>query len=45
MEIKRNSSEPSRKAPAEYFTGAVRIPWFQARNNHPLTLTIMLATN
>jgi quercetin dioxygenase-like cupin family protein len=31
MEIKRNSSEPSRKAPAEYFTGAVRIdPLFQA---------------
>jgi quercetin dioxygenase-like cupin family protein len=31
MEIKRNSFEPSRKAPAEYFTGAVRIdPLFQA---------------
>ena len=24
MEIKRNGSQPSRKAPAEYFTGAVR---------------------
>jgi quercetin dioxygenase-like cupin family protein len=25
MEIKRIGSEPSRKAPAEYFTGTVRI--------------------
>ena len=25
MEIKRNGSEPSRKAPAEYFTGAVQV--------------------
>jgi quercetin dioxygenase-like cupin family protein len=25
MEIKRNGSEPSRKGPAEYFTGSVRI--------------------
>jgi quercetin dioxygenase-like cupin family protein len=31
MEIKRSGSQPSRKAPAEYFTGAVRIdPLFQA---------------
>src|SRR6516164_3185486 len=31
MEIKRIGSQPSRKAPAEYFTGAVRIdPLFQA---------------
>jgi quercetin dioxygenase-like cupin family protein len=31
MEIKRNGSQPSRKGPAEYFTGAVRIdPLFQA---------------
>jgi quercetin dioxygenase-like cupin family protein len=31
MEIKRIGSEPSRKAPAEYFTGTVRIdPLFQA---------------
>jgi quercetin dioxygenase-like cupin family protein len=30
MEIKRIGSEPSRKAPAEYFTGTVRIdPLFQ----------------
>jgi len=25
MEIKRNGSQPSRKGPAEYFTGQVRI--------------------
>jgi quercetin dioxygenase-like cupin family protein len=25
MEIKRNGSQPSRKGPAEYFTGAVRV--------------------
>ena len=31
MEIKRSGSQPSRKAPAEYFTGAVRVdPLFQA---------------
>jgi quercetin dioxygenase-like cupin family protein len=31
MEIKRNGSQPPRKGPAEYFTGAVRIdPLFQA---------------
>ena len=31
MEIKRSGSEPSRKGPAEYFTGAVRIdPLFTA---------------
>jgi quercetin dioxygenase-like cupin family protein len=31
MDIKRGGSEPSRKGPAEYFTGAVRIdPLFQA---------------
>jgi quercetin dioxygenase-like cupin family protein len=31
MQIKRIGSEPSRKAPAEYFTGTVRIdPLFQA---------------
>jgi quercetin dioxygenase-like cupin family protein len=31
MEIKRSGSQPSRKAPADYFTGAVRIdPLFQA---------------
>jgi quercetin dioxygenase-like cupin family protein len=31
MEIKRNGSQPSRKGPAEYFTGAVRVdPLFQA---------------
>ena len=31
MEVKRIGSEPSRKAPAEYFTGTVRIdPLFQA---------------
>jgi len=31
MEIKRNCSRPSRKGPAEYFTGAVRIdPLFEA---------------
>ncbi|MFL6949268.1 MAG: cupin domain-containing protein [Xanthobacteraceae bacterium] len=31
MEIKRNGAQPSRKAPAEYFTGAVRVdPLFQA---------------
>jgi quercetin dioxygenase-like cupin family protein len=31
MEIKRSGSEPSRKAPAEYFTGVARIdPLFQA---------------
>jgi quercetin dioxygenase-like cupin family protein len=31
MEIKRSGSQASRKAPAEYFTGAVRVdPLFQA---------------
>jgi quercetin dioxygenase-like cupin family protein len=31
MEIKRSGSQPSRKGPAEYFTGAVRVdPLFQA---------------
>jgi quercetin dioxygenase-like cupin family protein len=31
MEIKRSGSQPSRKGPAEYFTGSVRIdPLFQA---------------
>src|SRR5271167_3291862 len=31
MEIKTNGSQPSRRAPAEYFTGSVRIdPLFQA---------------
>jgi quercetin dioxygenase-like cupin family protein len=31
MQIKRSGSEPSRRAPAEYFTGTVRIdPLFQA---------------
>jgi quercetin dioxygenase-like cupin family protein len=31
MEIKRSGSQPSRKAPVEYFTGAVRVdPLFQA---------------
>jgi quercetin dioxygenase-like cupin family protein len=31
MEIKRSGSEPSRKGPAEYFTGSVRIdPLFEA---------------
>jgi quercetin dioxygenase-like cupin family protein len=31
MEIKRSGAEPSRKGPAEWFTGAVRIdPLFQA---------------
>ena len=31
MDIKRNSSQPSSKGPAEYFTGTVRIdPLFQA---------------
>src|SRR5438105_2843335 len=31
MEIKRSGSQPSRKAPAEYFTGTVRVdPLFQA---------------
>jgi quercetin dioxygenase-like cupin family protein len=31
MEIKRSGSQPSRKAPEEYFTGAVRVdPLFQA---------------
>jgi quercetin dioxygenase-like cupin family protein len=31
MEIKRSGSQPSRKAPAEFFTGAVRVdPLFQA---------------
>jgi quercetin dioxygenase-like cupin family protein len=31
MDIKRNGSQPSRKGPAEYFTGAVRVdPLFQA---------------
>jgi quercetin dioxygenase-like cupin family protein len=31
MEIKRSGSQPSRKGPAEYFTGTVRIdPLFQA---------------
>ena len=33
MEIKRNGSQPSRKGPAEWFTGAVRIdPLFQAHD-------------
>src|SRR3984893_8286505 len=32
MEIKRTGSEPSRKGPAEWFTGAVRIdPLFEAK--------------
>ena len=32
MEIKRSGAEPSRKGPAEWFTGTVRIdPLFQAR--------------
>jgi len=31
MEIKRSGSQPSRKGPADYFTGAVRVdPLFQA---------------
>ena len=31
MEIKRSGTQPSRQAPAEYFTGAVRVdPLFQA---------------
>jgi quercetin dioxygenase-like cupin family protein len=31
MDIKRNGSQPSRKGPADYFTGTVRIdPLFQA---------------
>ena len=31
MQITRSGSQPSRKAPAEYFTGAVRIdPLFHA---------------
>jgi quercetin dioxygenase-like cupin family protein len=31
MDIKRNGSQPSKKGPAEYFTGTVRIdPLFQA---------------
>ena len=31
MEIKRNGSQPSRKGPSEYFTGAVRVdPLFDA---------------
>lgn len=31
MDIKRSGSQPSRKAPAEYFTGSVRVdPLFQA---------------
>jgi quercetin dioxygenase-like cupin family protein len=31
MELKRNGPQPSRKGPAEYFTGAVRIdPLFEA---------------
>ena len=31
MEIKRSGTQPSNKAPAEYFTGAVRVdPLFQA---------------
>lgn len=31
MEIKRSGAEPSRKGPAEWFTGTVRIdPLFQA---------------
>jgi quercetin dioxygenase-like cupin family protein len=31
MDVKRSGSQPSRKGPAEYFTGAVRIdPLFQA---------------
>jgi quercetin dioxygenase-like cupin family protein len=33
MEIKRSGSQPSRKGPAEYFTGAVRIdPLFEAND-------------
>src|SRR4051795_5414207 len=33
MEIKRNGSQPSRKGPAEYFTGSVRVdPLFQAKD-------------
>jgi len=33
MEIKRSGSQPSRKGPAEYFTGTVRIdPLFQAKD-------------
>ncbi len=31
MDIQKNSSQPSGKGPAEYFTGAVRIdPLFEA---------------
>ena len=33
MDINRSGSQPSRKGPADYFTGAVRIdPLFQAPN-------------
>ena len=33
MDIKRNGTQPSRKGPAEYFTGAVRIdPLFEAHD-------------
>jgi len=33
MDIKRSGSQPSRKGPAEYFTGTVRIdPLFQAND-------------
>ncbi len=33
MEIKRSGSQPSAKAPAEYFTGSVRVdPLFQAHD-------------
>jgi quercetin dioxygenase-like cupin family protein len=38
MEIKRNGSEPSRKGPAEYFTGSVRIdPLFEAHDQARVT--------
>jgi hypothetical protein len=37
MEIKRSGSQPSRKGPADYFTGAVRVdPLFQAPIRHAL---------
>ncbi len=33
MDIKRNGSQPSRKGPAEYFTGTVRVdPLFQPKD-------------
>jgi len=36
MDINRSGSQPSRKGPADYFTGAVRIdPLFQAPNPAP----------